>query len=500
MRKKILNLVTLLAVFSLLLTACGAPAATPTPAKPTDAPKATGAPQPTAAPTAAAAPTEAAPATTAPVASGKPVEIRWYIGLGTGDAPELEAPQQKVVDAFNASHPNIHLTKEVVLYANAYETLATQVTSGNPPDIVGPVGVSGAEGFHGLWLDLAPYIQKNNYDLSDFDKSAVDFYKVGGEGQVGIPYAIYPSMVFYQKSMFDEAGLNYPPKKVGEKYKWPDGTESEWNYDTLKKVAMKLTVDEKGKTADQPGFDPKKIAQYGFVWQGHDDARAIGSYFGAGSLVGPDGKTAQIPPEWDAAWKWTYDSIWKDHFQPDYALYQSEAWGATNPFNSGKIAMGTTFLWYTCCMDNAGDKWDIAVVPSYNGKTTANLNADTFRIFESTKHPDEAFEVLQYLLGDTPDVKELLTAYGAFPARKSLQASFVDDLNKKFPQKPDWQVAMDSVAYADNPSFEAYFPNYNEALNRSRTFYNLILTTDKLNMDDEIAKFKNDLQVIFNKK
>jgi len=498
MHKKVLRIVTLLAILSLILTACGTAATpTPQPAKPTDVPaaKATEAPQATAAPKA----TEAPQATEAPVA-GKPIEIRWYIGLGTGDAPELEAPQQKVVDAFNASHPNIHLTKEVVLYASAYETLATQVTSGNPPDIVGPVGVSGAEGFHGLWLDLAPYIQKTNYDLSGFDKSAVDFYKVGGEGQTGIPYAIYPSMLFYQKSMFDEAGLNYPPKKVGEKYKWPDGTEEEWNYATLQKVAMKLTVDENGKTADQSGFDPKKIAQYGFVWQGHDDARAIGSYFGAGSLVEPDGKTAQIPPEWVAAWKWTYDSIWKYHFQPDYALYQSEAWGATNPFNSGKIAMGITFLWYTCCMDNAGDKWDIAVVPSYNGKTTANLNADTFRIFKTTKYPDESFEVLKFLLGDSPEVKELLAAYGAFPARKSLQASFVDDLNKKFAQKPDWQVALDSVAYADNPSFEAYFPNYNEALNRSRTFYSLIITTDKLNMDDEIAKFKADLQVIFNKK
>ncbi len=498
MSKKLWSVVTLFVVAALFLTACGGAAATP-PAQPTAAPTAaaqpTEAPQPTAAPK----PTEAPQATTAPAASGKPVEIRWYIGLGTGDDPALEAPQQKVVDAFNASHPNIHLTKEVVLYANAYETLATQVTSGNPPDIVGPVGVSGAEGFHGLWLDLAPYIEKENYDMSDFDKSAVDFYKVGGEGQVGIPYAIYPSMLFYQKSMFDEAGLNYPPKKVGEKYKWPDGTEEEWNYDTLRKIAMKLTVDEKGKTADQPGFDPNKVAQYGFVWQQHDDARAIGSYFGAGSLVGPDGKTAQIPPQWEAAWKWTYDSIWKDHFQPDYALQQSEAWGATNPFNSGKIAMGITFLWNICCMDNAGDKWDLAVVPSYNGKTTANLNADTFRIFKATKYPDEAFEVLKFMLGDSPEVKELLAAYGAFPARKSLQPSFVDDLNAKFPQKPDWQVAMDSVAYADNPSLEAYFPNYNEALNRSRTFYNLIQTTDNLNMDEEIAKFKSDLQVIFNK-
>jgi multiple sugar transport system substrate-binding protein len=485
MKRYWLTLFSLMIVASMLLSACGGTAATATPTKPSAPPTTAPAVNPTVAPTSA---------------PSAPVEIRWYIGLGTGDAPELEAPQQAVVDGFNASHPNIHLTKEVVLYASAYETLATQVTSGNPPDIVGPVGVSGAEGFHGLWLDLTPYIQKSNYDLSVFDQGAVDFYKTGGEGQLGIPYAIYPSMLFYQKDMFDEAKLNYPPKKVGDKYKWPDGTEEEWNYATLQKVAMKLTVDTNGKTADLAGFDPKKIAQYGFMWQGHDDARAIGSYFGAGSLVAADGKTAQIPPEWDAAWKWTYDSIWKYHFQPDYALYQAEAWGAGNPFDSGKIAMGITFLWNTCCMDNAGKNWDIAVVPSYNGKTTSNLNADTFRIFKATKHPDEAFEVLKYFHGDTPDVKALLTAYGAFPARKALQTSFIDDLNAKFTQKPDWQVALDMVSYPDKPSFEAYFPNYNEALNRSRTFYNLIITTDKLDIAAEIQKFKDDLQVIFNKK
>jgi multiple sugar transport system substrate-binding protein len=484
MKTKLFSLISLFVILTLALTACGSGQATPAPAQPAE-PAATEAP---------------AAAATEPAKSSEPVEIRWFIGLGTGDAPELQAPQQKVVDAFNASHPNIKLKMEVVLYASAYETLATQVTSGNPPDIVGPVGVSGAEGFHGLWLDLDPYIKKDNYDLSQFDPKAIEFYNVGGEGQIGLPYAVYPSMIFYQKEMFDEAGLNYPPKKVGEKYKWPDGTEEEWNYATLQKVAMKLTVDESGKTADQPGFDPKKITQYGFVWQGHDDARAIGSYFGSGSLVAADGKTAQIPAEWEAAWKWTYDSIWKYHFQPDYALYQSEAWGATNPFNSGKLAMGQTFLWYTCCMDNAGDKWDLAVVPSYNGKTTANMNADTFRIFKASKHPAEAFEVLKFLIGDSPEAKDLLIAYGAFPARKSLQPSFVDELNKKFTQKPDWQVAIDSLAYPDNPSFEAYFPNYNEAMNRTRTFYNLILTTDKLNIDDEIAKLKIDLQAIYDKK
>ena len=44
------------------------------------------------------------------------------------------------------------------------------------------------------------------------------------------------------------------------------------------------------------------------------------------------------------------------------------------------------------------DFYDFAVVPSHNGSVTANMHADTFRILDSTEHPDEAFAVMYYLL------------------------------------------------------------------------------------------------------
>ena len=47
----------------------------------------------------------------------------------------------------------------------ANDALATEIASGNGPDIVGPVGIGGANAFHGQWLDLGPLIAKNNYDL-----------------------------------------------------------------------------------------------------------------------------------------------------------------------------------------------------------------------------------------------------------------------------------------------------------------------------------------------
>lgn len=505
------SLVPLLAL-CLVLAACGGTPASVT--NPTTVAPATSAAPATAATT---APTQASAATTEPAAttaaSPEPtkvilvdpnavaadpnkVQVRWFVGLGTGTDPGQVEVEQKVVEQFNASHPKIQLILEVVTYNAARDTLSTEIASGNPPDIVGPVGGSGANSFFGQWLDLSELIKKTNYDLSQFDQGAVDFYKAGGEGQVGIPFAIYPSMLYYQRDMFDEAGLKYPPHKYGEKYTMPDGKQVDWDFETLTTLAKMLTVDDQGRDATDPAFDPSKITQYGYEPQ-YQDTRAAGSYWGADSLVEADGKTARIPPQWAEAWKWLYDGMWKSHFIPTNAVVQSPGFGAGNPFNSGKIAMSLTHLWYTCCVSDAGNKWDIAVVPSYKGKVTGNFNADTFRIFKATKHPDETFEVLTYLLGEASP--QLLETYGGMPARKADQPAFFEGLSNKFPQKPDWQVAIDGVAYADRPSFEGYTPNYQEGFDRTNTFWTLIRTEGNLDMDKEIEKLKADLQAIYNK-
>lgn len=504
----------------LIVVACSAPATTapqPTaaPAQPTAAPaQPTAAPaQPTAAPAqptaAPAQPTAATEATTAPEATVAPTatalptaqagrtQVRWFIGLGTGNDPEQVTVEQAIADKFNASQDKIQLILEVVAYDASRDTLATEIASGNPPDIVGPVGVSGAEAFHGQWLDLAPLIAKNKYDLTQFDKGAVDFYKVGGEGQVGLPFAIYPSAVFYQREMFDEADLNYPPHKYGEKYKWKDGTEEEWTYETLNKLALLLTVDKNNKDASDPAFDVKNIVQYGYEPQ-YQDLRAVGSYWGADTFVAADGKTAQIPAQWADAWKWVYNGIWKEHTIATGPVRESQEYGQGNPFNSGKVAMALTHLWYTCCISDAGETWDVAVVPSYKGKTTSNFNADTFRILKVSKHQEEAFTVLSYLLG--PASLELLKTYGGMPGRTADQQAFFDAQNESFPQKVDWQVFIDGIAYADNPSFEGYMPNYNESFDLANVFLNKLYTTEGLDLDKEIAQFQKDLQAVFDKK
>jgi multiple sugar transport system substrate-binding protein len=481
MRSTFVRFGSFLAVLALVLVACGAPGGQ------SQAPE-------------GSEPEASEPEASEP-ATGEVVEIRWFCCLGAGDNAETQVPtEERVVEEFNASHDDIELVLEVVDYDLAYDALAVQIAGGNAPDILGPVGGTGSAAFDGEWLDLTDLIESTGHDLSQYAPGSVEFYQVEGQGQVGLPFAIFPSMLFYQRSMFDEAGLEYPPQEYGEPYIL-DGEEVEWNFDTLREVAKRLTVDINGNDATSPDFDPTQIEQYGYdpIFQ---DARAIGSYFGAGRLVADDGVTAQVPDPWREAWIWHYENIWDHHITMDIALRDAPEFGNGNPFNALRAAMALSHTWYTCCA-NAVDEdntpidpdWDVAVVPSHNGVTTANFNADTFRIWGETEHPEEAFEVLTYLIGDAS--QDLLGIYGGMPARTADQDQFFADLEERWTQGVNWQVARDGVEFADNPSFEAWMPNYQEAFASIVTFGDTMRTDDSLDIEAAIDDFTEELQAIF---
>ena len=471
MRSTVLRFGSLLAILALILAACGTQGQSQAPAG-----------------------SEPAAESDAPVA-GEPVEIRWYCCLGTGDDPAQVEVEQGVVDAFNESQSGIHVTLEVVEYEEAYDILNVQLNSPDPPDVVGPAGITGEEAFAGQWLDLQPLIDSTGYDISQFDPDLVEFYRSEEFGLEGLPFAVFPSMTYYQRDMFDEAGLEYPPHAYGDPYVL-DGEEVTWDMDTLAELAKRLTVDVNGNDATSPDFDPENIVQWGYEPQ-YQDLRAAGSYFGSGSLVADDGTTAQVPDHWADAWKWIYNGVWTDHTIMNLAQRDAPEQGNGNAYNSGKVAMALTHLWFTCCIGDAGEDWDVAAVPEYNGTVTSNFNADTFRIWGDTEHPEEAFEVLTYLIGDAS--AELLQIYGGMPAIEADQDAFFAGLDETYPQGVDWQVVRDSVAYADNPSFEAFVPNYQEAFERVVAFGDTLRSTEGLDVDAEIAAFIEELQAIYDR-
>jgi len=486
------NKVLVIGAFAVMLaTACNS-AASPSPSAP-----AASAPV-VAASTAASAPPAITPA---PIAAGPGPNggtvVSWFVGLGAGGQPQQLAAEANFVDAFNKSQKDVYISLEIYNNNVAGSILKTQIAAGNAPDILGPVGVEGLNLFRDQLLDLAPLIAKTGYSVPGVDPKLVDFFKLGeNNATVGVPFATYPSFLYFNKDLFDEAKLPYPPTKVGEMYQGKP-----WDMAALRDLAMKLTVDKNGNDATSSSFDAANVVQWGFDMQYADNSPlAESSLFGAGSFLAADGKTAQIPPNVSVGEKWYNDGVWKDHFIPSASQINSDLLDKGNEFESGNLAMNESHSWFTCCIYPAAPakpkikQFGFAIAPSYNGTITAKLHADTFSLLKTTKVPDAAFKAMTALVASS----ELLTLYGAFPANPAQQEAFFKATDANFPGvKLDWSVPQAMLAYPDVPNHQSWVPNYAKAKAAWQAFQNKYRSTPGVDIDAELATLKTTLQGIF---
>ena len=493
MERRIGRLTALMASAVLIMSACsstttssGSPGASVVPAsEPATSPGASVDTTVTPAPTAIAG----------NASSAKPgdVEVRWYCCLGTGDAPEQVDVEQKVVEEFNASHPDIHLRFEGYPYTLARDSLAVQIASGNGPDIVGPVGIGGANAFHGQWLDLQPLIDKNHFDMTQFPESTVNLYNVAGEGQVGIPFAIYPSVLFYKASLFKEAGLAEPPHK-NSTYTMPDGSTVPWDYDTVRKIAMMLTVDKNGKDATEQGFDPKNIVQWGFEPQ-RDDLRGRGVLEGRharrrGRQDGPDpGRVGG-----------RVELLLRRHLE--------------GPLLDDRTAVpqhGHQPERLPVLHRQGRDERELPVVDLRRVRRRRRLG---HRGDPVVQRPDHR----RVQRGHVPDPQDdqaprrgvrgpAVPARGGRPAQALRRDARGRVRAGCLPAEPAGRLHPDhrlagrqgGVDFADVPNFESFMPAYNETLDLINTFGTKWQATPGLDLDKEIADLKAQMQAIWDK-
>jgi multiple sugar transport system substrate-binding protein len=476
MKSKFWVFLTLLITVSMLLASCQ-PAATPPPAAAPVEPTATtkveeAKPAEPTATTAAEAPAEAT-ATEGPTA--EPTATEWvplqvkegqtkvliFVGFGTGTSPEQQAAHKKIQDAYNSTHDKIQIEFVTVPHAERITKFSTMLAGDMAPDIVMPIGVGGIAEFYDEWADLTPYITKDKYDMSRFIGTTTEIHKYPEKGILGLPMCVYPSVVFYNMDVFDAAGVEYPPHKFGEKY--ADG--SAWDYNKVIEISKKMSLDANGNDANSPAFDAKNMKQWG--WDGFDWMQNWEDYaqkFGPdnGTGVSQDFRTALFTTQtYKDSLSWVKDAIYTHHIQANSeqagAFYDQSG----DPFGSGMVGMWEIQSWMKYAWDS-WDKafsWDVAAIPTGpNGKIISVTDADTFVIPKSSKHKDEAWEVIKWFY-ENENLKQLIDNYGCIPADKDLAASWATDTGTKYPNV-DLQVFLDALDYTDWPNHEAYHPQY----------------------------------------
>lgn len=391
------------------------------------------------------------------------VKITIFVGFGTGTSPEQQAVHKTVQDKYNSTHTNIQIEFLTVPWADRQTKYATMMAAGNPPDIMLPIGVGGISEFYKGWLDLTPYIQADNYDMTRFAGKTVEIHNYPGQGTLGLPLCVYPTVMYYNRDIFDAAGVAYPPAKFGDKY--ADG--GTWDYNKVVEISKKMTLDANGNDANSPAFDPKTIKQYGWegwAWGNNIEwAMKFGDEPGTG--VTADGKKSLLmTQQYIDAMTFLKDAVWTAHVYPDSASAGTVEAGAGNPLDSGKIGMWEVNSWMGYSYDSWTAKfaWDAGAVPQGpNGKVISMVDADTAVMSGASKHPKEAWEVMKWLF-EPDQYKTLIANYSCLPADKAIMSTWKPEQEAKW-KGVNFQIFFDALDYIEKaPNHEAWKPNYSQ--------------------------------------
>ncbi len=421
---------------------------------------------PTAAPADTPAPdalTQAPANTEAQASSGEVAKVVIFVGFGTGTDPDQVAAQEALAQRFNESHTDIQMEFLIVPNEEATERYLAMVAGGNAPQLVGPHGTSTIAKFLDQWEDVTPYIQRDNYDMSDFYGPATTINKYP-ELDAGLPLGLYPSFIFYNKDAFDAAGLEYPPSDYGD---------TSWNIEKLREVAIQLTLDENDLTPLDEGFDPATIKQWGYAdtWT---DMRGQMTMFGAptqGRPTSDDQKTAlATSAEWLFGAQWLHDGIFVDHFIPDSAGQSAIDADTGDPFGGGHVAIWYSHTWYMSeGLNELPFKYNIApLFFNQKGERISRIHADLFTMPKTAANKDAAWEVMKWLVAPE-QIVDVCKIYGCLPARKSSQEAYLAYMQERFPGL-DYDVIFAAIDYLDSPHHESWVPEWgkvNDALNNA---------------------------------
>jgi raffinose/stachyose/melibiose transport system substrate-binding protein len=139
-------------------------------------------------------------------AAGSPVTINWW-HISTGEPGK--SIFQGIATAYTAAHPNVTIKITVLENENFKTKLATDMQSGNPPDLFQSWGggTLAAQADAGMLKDITSDISSWS---STVNAGALGIYAYKGK-QYGVPWDMGMFGFWYNKSAFTKAGISAPP-------------------------------------------------------------------------------------------------------------------------------------------------------------------------------------------------------------------------------------------------------------------------------------------------
>lgn len=305
-----------------------------------------------------------------------------------------------MVSAWNSAHPKEKIkAQEVPAGKSTEEVIGAAITAGTTPCLVfnNLPAATGQWQKQGGLVDLSKFPDGNKYIEARSGDAAAQYKSADGD-YYQMPWKQNPVMIFYNKAIFQKAGLD--PEK-------PDLS----TYDKFLAAAQKI----KSSGAAPYAIYPAPTSE--FFQVNFDYLPLLAAQTGGKTFI-EDGKaTIADQDSLDVA------NFWKTIYSDGLAgkeQYQGDA------FQDGKSAMAIVGPW---AIAYYGDKvqWGSVPVPTKDGtsadETYTFPDAKNIGMYTSCKNQGTAWDVLKFATSQEQDGK-LLDVSGQMPIRKDLATTY----------------------------------------------------------------------------
>lgn len=296
------------------------------------------------------------------------------------------------IDAFVAANPGVTI-EPIDIPSADYATKLSVMLNGNSDvdvfwikdaDTIYPIAQ------RGQMSDLSTYITRDGLDLADYNGLAENFV-IDGK-QIALPFRTDYYTLFYNKDIFDAAGVEYPSNDMT----WAEFEE----------LAKKLTSGEGAE---------KKYGAHFHTWQAL--VQNWGVQDGKNTIMATD--YSFFKPYYEMALRMQND----DKTMMDFGTLKTANLHYNSVFSDGSVAMMPMGTWFAATMIdkiNKGESkvnWGMATLPHPEGLEAGNVVGSTtpIAINAASKNQDLAWEFVKFATG--AEGAAVVANLGGIPAR-----------------------------------------------------------------------------------
>jgi multiple sugar transport system substrate-binding protein len=342
----------------------------------------------------------------------------------------IEGVMDTQMELYRESNPHVEFEINAVAGYSHQEALLLMISAGTGPDCWFDANrTTGMLTRKGVTTDLEPYLAADpTFNEDDYVPNVWIAQTYDGK-RWGLPWDSGAMCLGYDKDIFDAAGIDYPAADV-----W-------MTWDDVLELALQLTIDLDGNKPGDAGFDPARVAQYGFK-PGLGHGRYTYLWANDAEIVAADGTMPMDTDEFVETMNWLA-SLGLEHYVAPSPAYET---AAPVDMRSKNLAMQHIGAWSIGRINAAEVNWGTTQVP-YNTTPVSYGHYSPLCVFSRSSVQQEAYDFVKFACCSFEGQKILVDLGMQQPIRKDLREQFLS--NPEGPDGASRQVFYDAFENMD---------------------------------------------------